>query len=365
MKGKYQIWLTIGISCLFTMLPCEGYGANISIGNNISTTGNWTVNGTINATHLSGDGSGLTNIPSGPQGPAGPTGATGPAGPKGDPGATGPQGPAGNLALAGLSCPAGQCIVGFDTNGGLICTGQITPPPTTGLLKWHFELDGTLDTTRPVQVYVIDLFNNTNATIALLHQQLKTVICHFSAGTWENFQEDASAFPVTARGNPVDVFGSELWLDIRNSGVLAALGARLDLAVQKGCNGVVPAHVDGYQYVTGFSLTANDQLTFNQWLAAQAHQRGLSVGLKNDADQVLALASKFDFALSESCFFVNNCASWSPFVSEGKYVLDTEYVSDQSSGASLAAQICPNAVSGKLSTIIKLPDLTAWSIDCQ
>ena len=244
-------------------------------------------------------------------------------------------------------------------------TWEPVTPPSTDLLKWHFQLYGTLDTARAVQAYVIDLFDNTNATIVSLRQQLKTVICHFSAGTLENFQADANSFPQSALGNPVDAFPSERWLDIRDPGVLAALGARLDLAVQKGCSGVVPARVDGYQNLSGFPLTPQDQLTFNQWLAAQAHQRGLSVGLKNDVDQVPALASYFDFALSESCFYLNDCASWSPFVSVGKYVLDAEYVQDESSGPALAAQICPNAVSGKLSTIIKLPDFSAWSIDCQ
>jgi hypothetical protein len=62
MKGKYQMWLTLGLSCLFTILPCGGYGADISIGNSVSTTGNWTVNGTISATSFTGNGSGLTNL---------------------------------------------------------------------------------------------------------------------------------------------------------------------------------------------------------------------------------------------------------------------------------------------------------------
>ena len=62
-KGRYQIWLTLGIFCVFVILPCAGYGAELEIGNTLSTTGDWVVNGTINATHFSGDGSGLTNVP--------------------------------------------------------------------------------------------------------------------------------------------------------------------------------------------------------------------------------------------------------------------------------------------------------------
>jgi hypothetical protein len=61
-KGRYQIWMTFTISCLFVILPCAGYGADLSIGNTVSTTGNWTVTGTISATFFAGDGSGLTNV---------------------------------------------------------------------------------------------------------------------------------------------------------------------------------------------------------------------------------------------------------------------------------------------------------------
>ncbi len=58
MKGKrtYQIWLIYGISCVFVILPCVGYGADLTIGNNVSTTG------TVSATSFTGNGSGLTNL---------------------------------------------------------------------------------------------------------------------------------------------------------------------------------------------------------------------------------------------------------------------------------------------------------------
>ena len=42
-----------------------------------------------------------------------------------------------------------------------------------------------------------------------------------------------------------------------------------------------------------FSLTAADQLDYNRFLAEQAHQRGLAIGLKNDLDQVASLVDLF------------------------------------------------------------------------
>jgi hypothetical protein len=91
-KWRCQIWLTLGISGAFVISVCSGYGADLSIGSSVSTTGDWTVTGTISATHFSGDGSGLANV-AGLMGPAGPQG---PIGPEGPPGILGPQGPKGD-----------------------------------------------------------------------------------------------------------------------------------------------------------------------------------------------------------------------------------------------------------------------------
>lgn len=55
-KGKYEGWLTLGVFWVFVILPCVGYGASLTIGNTVS------VNGNMNATSFSGDGSGLTNV---------------------------------------------------------------------------------------------------------------------------------------------------------------------------------------------------------------------------------------------------------------------------------------------------------------
>lgn len=52
------------------------------------------------------------------------------------------------------------------------------------------------------------------------------------------------------------------------------------------CDGVEPDNVDAYANSVGISLTYNDQLTFNRWLANEGHKRNLAVALKNDGDQV-------------------------------------------------------------------------------
>jgi len=68
---------------------------------------------------------------------------------------------------------------------------------------------------------------------------------------------------------------------------------------EKGCDGVEPDNVDGYTNDTGFNLTSNDQIQYNKFLANEAHQRGLSIGLKNNLDQIEVLEPFFDFAVNE------------------------------------------------------------------
>ena len=111
--------------------------------------------------------------------------------------------------------------------------------------------------------------------------------------------------------------------------------ARLDLAVSKGCDGVEPDNVDSYANSNGLGLTAADQLDFNRFVAAEAHKRGLSVGLKNDLDQVKTLQPAYDWALNEQCSQYGECSSLTPFVTAGKAVFGVEYTGSASYVSSL------------------------------
>src|SRR5581483_990790 len=126
-------------------------------------------------------------------------------------------------------------------------------------------------------------------------------ICYLSAGTWEDWRPDANTFPAFVMGNSLSWPG-ERWLHIHYLDILGPImGARLGLCKAKGFDGVEPDNVDGYANDTGFPLTAQDQLRYNIFLANAAHARGLSVGLKNDVDQVEQLLPHFDWTLNESC----------------------------------------------------------------
>ena len=109
----------------------------------------------------------------------------------------------------------------------------------------------------------------------------------------------------------------EWWLDIRRLDILGPImAARLDLAKSKNCDGVEPDNIDVYTQANsgGFKISYQDQITYNTWLAREAHARDLSIGLKNDVDQVRDLVSHFDWALNEQCYQYNECDTLLPFI---------------------------------------------------
>lgn len=190
---------------------------------------------------------------------------------------------------------------------------------------WHWQLQGPLDTRVQATVYDVDLFDTPAAQIAQLKAQGRRVICYFSAGTAEAWRADFHQFAPQHLGRPLVDWPGERWVDTRAAGVRQLIQARLDLAVTQGCDAVEPDNMDGYQHPTGFPLTADSQLTFNRFVAAQAHARGLAVGLKNDVAQLAALEPSFDFAVNEQCFHFKECSAYAVFTQRGKAVFNAEY----------------------------------------
>jgi hypothetical protein len=197
------------------------------------------------------------------------------------------------------------------------------PEPGT---TWQWQLSTPVDQSVDAQVFDIDLFDNSAGVVAALKARGRRVVCYMSAGSFEGSRPDAGSFPSEVIGNQLEGWPGERWLDIRRLDVLGPiLERRLDLCRAKGFDGVEPDNADGYANTTGFSLTAADQLAFNRFLAQAAHARGLSVGLKNNLEQVPALEPYFDWALNEQCFQYRECERLLPFVKAGKAVFNVEY----------------------------------------
>jgi hypothetical protein len=173
----------------------------------------------------------------------------------------------------------------------------------TGSIRCRCSPRPHIRKTRPsvdAQMYDIDLFGTSEATIQTLHGAGRTVVCYFSAGS--------------------------------------------------------PDNVDGFDNKNGLGLTEQDALDYDKFLASEGHARDLSVGLKNSLGLVSSLVSSFDWALNEECLQYDECDSLEPFISAGKAVFHCEYAKNTN-------DICGKAPQG-FSTIVKNLDLDAVRLAC-
>ena len=238
--------------------------------------------------------------------------------------------------------------------------GQIwRPAPGT---TWQWQLSGEpIDRSFDVDMFDIDLFESDAELVAALKDRGRRVVCYLSAGSWEEFRPDADQFPASVIGKDYEGWSGEKWLDIGQIELLAPImRSRLDQCAAKGFDGIEPDNIDGYQADSGFSLTYDDQLKYNIWLADEAHARGLSIGLKNVPEQVEDLLTHFDWALTEDCFDQGWCGQLLPFINAGKAVFAAEYTD---TGVDLD-RACRQAKELKISLIMKNRELDAARSGC-
>ena len=217
---------------------------------------------------------------------------------------------------------------------------------------WQLQLQGTVNTGYDVDIYDIDLFDTPAQTIADLHAAGHHVLCYFSGGSYEDWRPDAAQFAASDLGNALDGWPGERWLDIRSNTLRDIMTARLDLAADKGCDGVDADNMDGFANNSGFPLTADDQLAYNRFIANAAHDRRLAIALKNDLDQIGDLVDDFDLSVNEECFDYDECDLLAPFVQQGKPVLQVEYKQTYVNDATARADLCIQSLSQQFSTLV-------------
>ncbi len=229
------------------------------------------------------------------------------------------------LPRGALGLPAGMSNV--NTPAALITEttkSYIKSPPMHA--AWQIQYSGEMNYNLKVDVFNLDLFDIETAAIMQLRERGIFIMCYFSAGSFEDWRPDVNAFPDGVLGKDYEGWEGEKWLDIREIEILKPImTARLDLAAQKGCHGVDPDNINEYTNDSGFPISYNDQITYNIMLADLAHERGLSIGLKNDLEQIADLLPYFDWGLNESCFSYDECDLLLPFIQAGKPVFVIEY----------------------------------------
>ena len=210
-----------------------------------------------------------------------------------------------------------------------------TNPPVDDPAKTPFGLDSSYNiqysateniVSEPFDIIDIDMEDSTPSQIASFQANGKKVVCYISAGSYENWRQDANSFPSEVLGKNMDGWAGEKWLDISNISLLEPIMAsRMDQAKVKGCDAIHPDNIDGYTNNTGFALSYSEQIDYNTMLATLAHQRGMLIALKNDVDQISDLMASFDFVINESCYKYDECSEYSYFVEAKKPVFIIEY----------------------------------------
>jgi hypothetical protein len=258
---------------------------------------------------------------------------------------------------------AGGSQTGFGSGGsgggsGSGGTGASWTPPLVTSWQWQLASLPSVAQLISVQMYDVDGFDATSSVVSGMHTANIHAVCYIDAGTWEDWRPDAGSFPSSVLGN-TNGWPGEKWLDVRQISILGPIMlARFQMCKDKGFDAVEPDNVDGYSNSTGFPLSAQDQITYNEWIATTVHSLGLSVALKNDTDQVSQLVSHFDFMIDEQCFEFSECDTLLPFINANKAVFEVEYNLDTS-------QFCPQANAMNFNSMKKDLDLTATRTPCR
>lgn len=271
-----------------------------------------------------------------------------------------------------------------DDSGNANPTPEPTPssPPTSNgpIWKpavgstWQIILENSLPTSllsslsstwSSTSIFDIDLFTNPVSTFTAFHGADKKVICYFSAGSYEPNRPDSGEFPKSDIGDELVGWPGEYWLNTSSAKVRSIMLARLDLAKTKGCDGVDPDNVDGYDNKNGLGLTTATAISYLEFLSDAAHSRGLSIGLKNAGGIVSQVLSMVQWEVNEQCVQYNECALFRPFIDDGKPVFGIEYPSSAPSVSSATKDgICSNKDSKGFSTLLKEMDLGVWVEAC-
>jgi uncharacterized protein (TIGR01370 family) len=245
--------------------------------------------------------------------------------------------------------------------------------PTPGT-SWNYVLLAPIahpsEIDSRISVWGIDLVDNNATSISTMKNKGANIICYFSAGSYEDWRPDASSFKPQDLGNDLDGWPGEKWLDIRSQNVRDIMISRLDLAVKKGCNGVDPDNVDGYNNDNGLDLREADSIDYVTFLSNEAHRRNLTVSLKNAGAIIPDVIDCVDFSVNEQCHEFHECDTYTAFIDHNKPVFHVEYpkgddvnnndpVSDTTKNS-----ICKDSTATGFSTIIKNMNLDEWLEQC-
>ncbi|KUI69383.1 hypothetical protein VM1G_05044 [Cytospora mali] len=229
------------------------------------------------------------------------------------------------------------------------------------------------DTSPDVSVYDIDMFLHQNLTVVQsLRESNMTVICYFSAGSYEPDRPDSWKFKSDDKGKELDGWPGEYWLDLKSTNVRSIMTNRIDIAANMGCNAIDPDNVDGYDNDNGLHLTEQDSVDFVRFLAQEAASRGMMTGLKNAAAIIDDVIDVVSFSVNEQCVQYDECDDFIAFPQNGKPVFHIEYPAGDGEthakvfGTNMRDRYCDSGTNYNdgFNTVLKYMNLSGWVEYC-
>lgn len=224
-----------------------------------------------------------------------------------------------------------------DETGG-IDVGVCAKPPGGGacVAPDVFDIDLWVDARLTDGAAVVN-----TAAVEAIHAAGKRAVCYVQAGTAERFRPDYPqmvAFDDACGGCLIGrpfsrVFPDEFFVHLGDAQgqrefMLGIVEARVAACAAAGFDGVEFDVVDAYAQgaeVTGWEISYETQLAYDQALANLAHRHGLTAALKNDLGQLEDLLPYFDYAVNEQCFQFDECDGYGAWIAAGKAVFQVEY----------------------------------------
>jgi hypothetical protein len=290
--------------------------------------------------------------------------------------------------------------------GGALATSWTRPPG--GLEQWYWQIGtatpglaglppvtGGYPTPGSAEIWDTDLFYDSNTrhagiptgaspVVQALHAAGKYSICYVEAGAQQTSFPDkrnfaAADFGDYAKRYQMRGYPNEWWFDLRGFrgyvpgrasslrgaavNIAAGLAKRIHWCALEGQDALEPDDLDGYtnRGATGvkgggWGLTQADSLGFERWLAYRAHTDGLAIFQKNDPADAKVDAQTFDGMIIEECNrYDDPCAGpggdGTPYLKQGKPVLNAEYVQDGETTAKFCANDVAAGITGALFSV--------------
>lgn len=241
---------------------------------------------------------------------------SGSSGPGGSAGAGG-QGAQGGEGTGATGASGGSGGAGGSSTGGSSTGGSSTGGSSTGgaggvleYASFHLNYTQEKDWSKCAErdFVVFDLLETPAADFTQCKGMGARMLCYFSS-QYEEWRDDAADFGALAE--PLDGWPGEQWVDPTDPQNLAVMKARLDIAVQKGCDGVDVDNIDHADH-EGYIMSIFDE----------ARARGLLVSQKNAIEKIDLFWDKVDMYQNEQCQEYDECQ---PYEGLGRPVHNIEY----------------------------------------